>query len=135
VSLKVTIYDRILSASKLDASAKPDDLVRAEDERDRFEQAKNEETIKDSKLNRDQRDMFGKSLLHIVQFWLAGIFFLTLWQGWGFKLGFFHLSDTVMVTLLVTTTANVLGLLYVVVRSLFGNGKAGPDTKKEAPET
>ena len=31
----------------------------------------------------------------------------------------FHLSDAVMVVMLSTTTVNVLGLMYIVVRHLF----------------
>ena len=42
-------------------------------------------------------------------------------QGFGglYKVGPFHLSDTVIIALLTTTTATVIGALVIVLNHLF----------------
>lgn len=71
--------------------------------------------------DRQQRKSIGQRLIGIVQAWLIGVFLLLLWQGFGSKIGFFGLPESVLNTLLVTTTVNLVGLLYVIARYLYND--------------
>lgn len=54
-------------------------------------------------------------VMHIVPLWLIGILFITCMCAstvW-------HLSDIAISALLATTTANILGLAYIVLRGMF----------------
>ena len=49
--------------------------------------------------------------------WLLCVLAVIFLQG--FNTHQFHLSDSVLVTLIPTTTANVLGLVFIVAKYLF----------------
>lgn len=54
-------------------------------------------------------------VMHIVPVWLAGIFFVVCMcasKVW-------YLSDIAFSALLTTTTANILGLAYIVLKGMF----------------
>lgn len=55
--------------------------------------------------------------------WLAAVLCIQTLNG-----GYLHLNDAVLVTLLATTTANVLGLAFIVLKGLFSNGRGYPPT-------
>lgn len=55
--------------------------------------------------------------------WLAAVLSILALNG-----GYLHLNDAVLVTLLATTTANVLGLAFIVLKGLFSNGRDHPTT-------
>lgn len=48
--------------------------------------------------------------------WLAVVLVILFFQGFNL----ISLSDTILLTLLVTTTLNVLGLAYIILEGLFG---------------
>lgn len=60
-------------------------------------------------------------VMHIVPLWLFMVMIVVVFYG----VGWMNLSDTAIVTLLATTTANVLGLAYIVLKGIFpeGSGK------------
>ena len=60
--------------------------------------------------------------------WLLGVMAVVLFAG--FSVGGFKLSDTVIVTLITSTTVNVLGLFVIVAKWLFGNQKMSTDQAK-----
>lgn len=57
-------------------------------------------------------------VMHIVPLWLVMVMIVVFFHGFGLM----HLSDTAIATLLATTTANVLGLAYIVLRGIFPEG-------------
>lgn len=84
------------------------------------------QVFKDTEEQRQRhREILTPALRNIAQIWVIAVLMLLVWQGFGSKIGFFHLSDPVLITLITTTTANILGLFYIAVRYLYAN----PDFK------
>lgn len=65
-----------------------------------------------------ERKKYAHRIFCLVAGWLVGMFILMVFQGFGKHLGFF-LSDGVLLAAIGATTANVLGMLYVVANYLF----------------
>jgi hypothetical protein len=80
------------------------------------------EELKGIKQDRTARKDYASKLYWLVSLWLGTILFVVWVQGLG-KVPFtsqpFALSNTVLITLVSTTTANVAAFLLVVVRYLF----------------
>jgi hypothetical protein len=83
-----------------------------------LEGAKKREDIKSLEQDRRQRLIFGWLLFGFVIVWLLFVG-VTLWFSALKWHGTFTISDTVLVTLLSTTTINVIGLLATVALYLF----------------
>lgn len=84
------------------------------------------EIFKDSEAQRQRhREFLTPALRNIAQIWVVAVLLILIWQGFGSRIGFFGLSDKVLIALITTTTANVLGLFYIAVRYLYAN----PDFK------
>ena len=77
------------------------------------------EKLKSQQQDRDQRKDFALRIFNFVSLYMFGVFFLLVMSGIGTN--DFHLSDTVLVTLLGTTTATVIGVFNFVARYLFHN--------------
>lgn len=75
------------------------------------------EEIESLKQDRDQRKQFAERIFLSVQNYMIIIVCLLFVQG--FNVLYFSLSDTVLVTLLGTTTVNVIGIFAFVARYLF----------------
>lgn len=58
----------------------------------------------------------------IITFWLLAVLLLLVGNTYNYKL-----SDSVLNTLLITTTANVIGMMAIILKNLFPNR----DKKKE----
>ena len=71
------------------------------------------------------REMVTPALRNITQGWIIAVVMFVFWQVFGSRIGFFHLSDSVLITLLTTTTVNVLGLFWLALKYLYAN----PDYK------
>lgn len=56
-------------------------------------------------------------MMIIVSFWLVVVLMTTIFND----LWHFNISQGVMITLLATTTVNVLGLANIILNGLFGN--------------
>lgn len=54
----------------------------------------------------------------VVTIWLIGVICVLVYNS-----EYLHLSDAVLITLLGTTTFNIIGLSLIVLRGLFGNSK------------
>lgn len=70
--------------------------------------------------DRIQRKEFAERIFSFVSLYMFAVFFILFLSGGP---GSFKLSDTVLVTLLGTTTANVIGTLIIVVKYLFSRNK------------
>jgi hypothetical protein len=70
-------------------------------------------------LRRDtgHRDTWAKKLFPLCAGWLAAVVVILLLEG--FHLFGFHLDNSVLIAFIGTTTADVLGLGYIVVNYLF----------------
>ena len=68
----------------------------------------------------DQRKLFAEKIFTFVSLYMFSVFFILVLCGSPSN---FQLSDTVLVTLLGTTTANVIGILIIVVTYLFSRKK------------
>lgn len=73
------------------------------------------ENIGDSQ-DRAQRKEFAEKIFSFVCLYMFSVFLILFLCG---SPGSFKLSDTVLITLLGTTTANVIGILIIVVKYLF----------------
>lgn len=69
------------------------------------------------------RRRYGRWILSITYCWILAVLavvFLQGFQGLQYYLGpKFYLSDSILITLLGTTTANVIGLFIIVAKYLF----------------
>lgn len=77
------------------------------------------EDLEGKKQDREQRKHFAESIFGAVMVYL----FLTIVILFACGNGNLRLSDTVIVALLTTASANVIGILLVVVRYLFHHHK------------
>lgn len=89
------------------------------------------EDVLDRQADRAGRVQLVPKLMMIVQVWTFGTLFILFWQGWSAKLQLFHLSDKVLITLLTTTMANILGMLAIATNYLFSEKRIGE--KKASP--
>jgi len=69
--------------------------------------------------DKDERRLYAYRVFTLICLWLTGVLLIVVGSGNGSL----HYSDTVMVTLLTTTTANVIGLFAIVNGYLFGTKK------------
>ena|ERR1700744_4172227 len=67
----------------------------------------------------DERKLYAHRVFALICLWLACVMLVIISSGNGNL----HYSDTVMVTLLTTTTANVIGLFAIVNNYLFKTKK------------
>lgn len=83
----------------------------------------NKETQQKERYRQDtrHRDYLVRWVVYTNSAWLIAILVIVVAHGAHNEddSNLFHLTDTVMVTLLATTTANVLGLALIVLRGLF----------------
>lgn len=78
------------------------------------------------KQDREQRKWFSAWIFGVVCIYLLIVLVLLYFTGFSLT----RLSDTVLVALLTTTTANVIGLLVIVARYLFPrNDSDNKDTR------
>lgn len=66
-----------------------------------------------------ERRLFSKWVKWVSSVWLALVLLILFFQGFGSEFKFFNLSDSVLITLLSTTTINVLGLSVIVLKGFF----------------
>ena len=115
-----------LLEAKLSTDKKPD--LRPEDlQKGEIQNQSIKDRTGEAKLQRYNQDTNHRSSLvvwaaTIVSFWLIAVLFILTRNTEQYKL-----SNTIMVTLLTTTTVNVLGLMIIVLNDLF-RGKS--KTKK-----
>jgi hypothetical protein len=67
------------------------------------------------------RKNWGKRVFYLLVMWLLVVVLSVMCQGFAWWK--FHVSDSVLITLITTTTANVLSLGYIVANYLFPKPK------------
>lgn len=94
------------------ASPKPDSTTKKE-ERQLAQWEKDQES------RRVQREKVGPQIVWLTAVWLAVVLIIIIMSGFGNVFSFFQLSDAVLLGLLGSTTANVIGLFVILAKNLF----------------
>ena len=80
-----------------------------------------EEINKSNTQDRGQRKDFAERIYSFASIYMLGVFIILFISGT--ETTNFYLSDNVLITLLGTTTANVIGMFAIVVTYLFSRNK------------
>ena len=98
----------------------PDD--KTERESNRFDRARQEITIQGLQQDISERKRAGR-IFRLVVCWLSSILLIVIAQGtrwpWMSRHIGFDLPESVLIALVTTTTASVVGILLIVTRYLF----------------
>ena len=77
------------------------------------------ETLKSLKQDRKERRRYAEQIFTLISTWLFTVLFIMIIN----KKAGLMLSDSIIITLITTTTASVLGLFIVVINYLFKSPK------------
>lgn len=118
---KIKQLEANLAIDSKKSDLKEEDLKKAQKQERSLEEQKQEAELK--RYNHDTSHRNGLIIwaATVVSLWLLCVIFIITGNSEKYKL-----SDTIMVTLLTTTTVNVLGLMIIVLNDLF-RGKANKD--------
>ena len=129
---KQTPIDNILNS--LSSTSKDDNTYVDDEDYENLNKNLKKEEYRNAKLKNDaiegenfgdtqdrlQRKEFAENIFKFTCYYMGFVIFIILLCG---SPNSFNLSDTVLVTLLGTTTANVIGVLIIVVTYLFSRKK------------
>jgi hypothetical protein len=93
------------------------DVRLAEEEQRWFEKEKKRVHLKGLVDDQEARRKWGERVFWLLVTWLGLVFLCVCAEG--FRWNEFHISDSVLIALISTTTANVLSLGYIVAKYLF----------------
>lgn len=79
------------------------------------------EELEGRQQDRTLRKELGDKIYNFVSFYMFCVFFILVLSG--IRCNSFTLSDTVLITILGTTTANVIGVLVIVATYYFNKNK------------
>lgn len=79
------------------------------------------EELEGRKQDREQRKEFAVKIYHFLCFYLSSVLLLILLSGTSIIR--FELTEGIIITLLSTTTANIIGIFILVVKYLFATRK------------
>jgi hypothetical protein len=124
MSAKLTHADTALITAPSAVPAKPDKYTKDE--------LTEERNIRNLLLRQllGHRRWYALGIFLLVIIWLVGIFLLLVWQGFCWRN--FHLSDSVLLAAIGSTTANIIGVLLIIVKFIFSDTgqKASPTRTK-----
>lgn len=83
--------------------------------REAIEIAQLQEELDSKKQDRVQRKEYANKIFNLLRIYLLSVFLILCCNG----LEWFSLKDTVLVAIVTTTTANVIGIFYFVAKYLF----------------
>lgn len=93
----------------------PEDEIKAEEQEISFEEREKEAQLARYEDDSRHRKNLVKWATTLIGIWLTAVILILIATG----MPLLELSDTVMVTLLSTTTVNVLGLMIIVLNDIF----------------
>ena len=103
----------------LDASTIPEQPDNySNEEQTALENARITEFQKDSAQDRSERKTYAGRIFRLLIGWLCVVASILCLRGFS-KLTFFNLSDAVLMTLIGSTTASVVGIFIIVAKYLF----------------
>ena len=94
-----------------------EDVRLAEEEQRWFQNERKRVHLKGLIDDQEARKKWGERVFWLLVMWLALVFACVCFEG--FQLFRVHVADSVMLTRISTTTANVLSLGYIVAKYLF----------------
>lgn len=105
-----------------DVSAPPliddaEDVRLAEEEQRSFEKERQRIQLQGLIDDQEARKKWAERVFWLLVAWLSADFLCVCWQG--FEWNGFHVSDSILITLITTTTVNILSLGYIVANYLF----------------
>jgi lipopolysaccharide export LptBFGC system permease protein LptF len=114
---------------QLIADSAPPSILRDEElaaeanrrERERLELDQLREVVDELKQNTEERRRYANRLFYVMVGWLTVVAYVVLAQGFGVgidRYGRFQLADSVVIALLTTTTATVIGVFLTVANYL-----------------
>lgn len=117
-----------LKGFEYETQQQPDDQAADEPtalEQEKLRQAKAtyEVELGGKKQNINARKEYATKIFGLIKVWLGSILALVFLSGIGKAKNLFTLSDSVLIALITTTTASVVGLFVIVVNYLFNNKK------------
>ena len=80
------------------------------------------------KDNSDMRKALVIAFTTIITFWLLSVLLILV----GNRVNRYDLSENTLIAFLTTSSANVLGMMYVILKNLFPNGKDKNNPKNNA---
>ena len=105
-----------INASMMDAvSHEPDECTTQEQVDIQTRWTKLSSYIQDT----SERKKYAKRAFGLTCIWISGIYILLVLQGFTYK--GFHLSESVLLAAIGSTTANVIGVFLIVTRYFFPN--------------
>lgn len=93
------------------------DVCLAEQEKLSFDEERERVRLQGLINDQQARKSWGERVFWLLVAWLLVDFSVVCFQGFGW--GRFHISDSIVITLISTTTVNVLSLGYIVANYLF----------------
>ncbi|KAF2518270.1 MgtC/SapB family protein [Flavobacterium salilacus subsp. salilacus] len=106
---------KISSEDESEIEIKPEDEIKAEEQEITFEERQKEAELQRYNDDSRHRKNLVKWATTLIGIWLTAVILILVATG----MPLLELSDTVMVTLLSTTTVNVLGLMIIVLNDIF----------------
>ncbi len=112
-----------------EVSTKPDAITHIEEvSADRDQKA---EEVNDLKQNRDERKKYAHRIFVLICCWIGGLLLILLLQGLGQWYWLkFSLSQPVLLSVIGSTTVNVLGIFYIVAHYLFPSNSNFKDLRR-----
>lgn len=78
------------------------------------------------KADTDLRDLFAKGYSLILIGWLIAVIYILVHN----RSNHYHFSDSVLIGLLATSTANIIGMVIIVLKNLFPSSEFTKASKK-----
>lgn len=106
-----------INASQLDQVSDDPDIKTVKEELD-VERGHRQAQLESYKQDTQERKKYAARIFLVCASWVTAIFVLLVLNGFGAAIDF-KLSDSVLLAAIGSTTANILGIFYIVARYLF----------------
>ena len=106
-----------INASQLDQVSDVPDIKTITEELD-VERGHKQAQLESYKQDTQERKKYAARIFWVCAYWVTAIFLLLVLNGFGAAI-YFKLSDSVLLAAIGSTTANILGIFYIVARYLF----------------
>ena len=101
------------------ASKEPDEKTKQEIAE--FEAESNRLLLEGKRQDIEARKEYANKIFILISVWLGCMIVIILLSGFGSKCEYFKMADSVLIALITTTTASVIGLFAIVANYLFKN--------------
>lgn len=116
-----TEFDKLFASLEENFGNKSSKEIDISSDRETIKKAHLYESYLGKKQDRTLRKELGDKIYNFVSFYMFCVFFILVLSG--IRCNSFTLSDTVLITILGTTTANVIGVLVIVATYYFNKNR------------